>query len=209
MNRLPAILITRFLATAVLMTAMVSGAYAQQGYENLPNPVRTENPDKVEVLEFFWYGCPHCFQFEPHIKTWLETKPDNVEFKSVAAPLNPAWKVHSQAFYAAEILGVLDTFHEPMFNAIHRDKKSMRKPKDIAKLADSLGIDGDKFEKTMKSFAVDAKIRQSMQKAREVGISAVPTVVINGKYRTSGSVAGSYPNLINVLNQLIAQESAG
>ncbi len=209
MTRLPAILITRFLATAVLMTAMVSGAYAQQGYENLPNPVRTENPDKVEVLEFFWYGCPHCFQFEPHIKTWLETKPDNVEFKSVAAPLNPAWKVHSQAFYAAEILGVLDTFHEPMFNAIHRDKKSMRKPKDIAKLADSLGIDGDKFEKTMKSFAVDAKIRQSMQKAREVGISAVPTVVINGKYRTSGSVAGSYPNLINVLNQLIAQESAG
>ena len=209
MTRLPAILITRFLATAVLMTAMVSGAYAQQGYENLPNPVRTENPDKVEVLEFFWYGCPHCFQFEPHIKTWLETKPDNVEFKSVAAPLNPAWKVHSQAFYAAEILGVLDTFHEPMFNAIHRDKKSTRKPKDIAKLADSLGIDGDKFEKTMKSFAVDAKIRQSMQKAREVGISAVPTVVINGKYRTSGSVAGSYPNLINVLNQLIAQESAG
>lgn len=205
----PAMLIRKVIAALVLTLASVNLAHAQQGYENLPNPARTENPDKIEVLEFFWYGCPHCYQFEPHIKTWLETKPDNVEFKSVAAPLNPAWKVHSQAFYAAEILGVLDQFHEPMFNAIHRDKKSMRKPKDIAKLAESLGIDGDKFAKTMKSFAVDAKIRQSMQKAQEVGISGVPTVIINGKYRTSGSIAGSYPNLINVLNQLIAQESAG
>ncbi len=212
MNK-PATAIRQFLSALslafVFAFTAVPLAQAQQGYENLPNPVRTENPDKVEVLEFFWYGCPHCFQFEPHIKTWLETKPDNVEFKSVAAPLNPAWKVHSQAFYAAEVLGVLDKFHEPMFNAIHRDKKSMRKPKDIAKLAESLGIDGEKFEKTMKSFAVDAKIRQSLQKAREVGISAVPTVVINGKYKTSGSVAGSYPNLIDVLNRLVAQESAG
>lgn len=204
----PALNIRKVIALVVFAVATMSAAHAQQGYENLPNPIRTDNPDKVEVLEFFWYGCPHCFQFEPHIKGWLETKPENVEFKSVAAPLNPAWKVHSQAFYAAEILGVLDKFHEPMFNAIHREKKSMRKPKDIAALVETLGIDGDKFQKTMKSFAVDAKIRQSMQKAREVGITAVPTVVINGKYKTSGSVAGSYPNLIDVLNRLIAMESA-
>jgi thiol:disulfide interchange protein DsbA len=204
----PTALIRRFFSIALLAIA-ASTANAQQGYENLTNPVKTDNPEKIEVLEFFWYGCPHCYQFEPHIKEWLETKPENVEFKSVAAPLNPAWKVHSQAFYAAEILGVLDQFHEPMFDAIHKEKKSMRKPKDIAKLAESLGLDGDKFAKTMKSFAVDAKIRQSMQKAQEVGISAVPTVIINGKYRTSGSVAGSYPNLIKVLNQLIAQESEG
>ncbi len=204
----PTFLIKRF-ASIVLLVMAATVANAQQGYENIANPVKTDNPDKVEVLEFFWYGCPHCFQFEPHIKAWLETKPDNVEFKSVAAPLNPAWKVHSQAFYAAEILGVLDQFHEPMFNAIHKDKKAMRKPKDIAKLAASVGLDGDKFAKTMKSFAVDAKIRQSLQKAQEVGISAVPTVVINGKYRTSGSVAGSYPNLIKVLNDLIAQETKG
>ena len=201
-------LIRRLFSIALLAIA-ASTANAQQGYENLPNPVKTDNPEKIEVLEFFWYGCPHCYQFEPHIKEWLETKPENVEFKSVAAPLNPAWKVHSQAFYAAELLGVLDQFHEPMFDAIHKDKKSMRKPKEIAKFAESLGLDGDKFAKTMKSFAVDAKIRQSMQKAQELGISAVPTVIINGKYRTSGSVAGSYPNLIKVLNQLIAQESAG
>lgn len=208
MNIYPDFFFRKIMVLALFVFGTGTLVYAQQGYENLPNPARTENPDKVEVLEFFWYGCPHCFQFEPFIKEWLETKPDNVEFKSVAAPLNPSWKVHSQAFYAAEILGVLDKFHEPMFNAIHREKKAMRKPKEISKLAESVGIDGEKFEKTMKSFAVDAKIRQSMQKAQQVGISAVPTVVINGKYKTSGALAGSYPNLIEILNRLVAEESA-
>lgn len=198
----------RLLAACAFLVA-ASAAQAQQGYEVLQAPQRTANPDKVEVVEFFWYGCPHCFQFEPHISGWAKTKPENVEFITVAPPLNPAWKVHSQAFYAAQVLGVVDQFHEPMFNAIHKDKKAMRKPKDIAKLAESLGLDGDEFEKTMKSFAVDAKIRQSMQKAKDVGISSVPTVIVNGKYRTSGSIAGSYPQLIDVLNKLIAEESAG
>lgn len=181
---------------------------AQSGYEVLETPLRTANPDKIEVVEFFWYGCPHCFRFEPHIKAWKESKPDNVEFIIAAPPLNPAWKVHSQAFYAAQVLGVLDQFHEPMFNAIHVDKKPMRKPKDVAKLADSLGLDGEKFQKTMKSFKVDAKIRQSLQMASSAGLNAVPTVIINGKYRTSGSVAGSYENLIKVLDDLVEQESA-
>ena len=196
------------IAAATLLFFFGPGsAFAQQGYEEISAPQRTANPDKVEVIEFFWYGCPHCFQFEPHIKEWIENKPDNVEFISMAPPLNPAWKVHSQAFYAAEVLGVLDQFHEAMFNAIHRDKKPMRKPKDVGKLVDSLGLDGDKFVRTMKSFNVDAKIRQSLQKAKDVGISSVPTVIVNGKYRTSGAIAGSYPNLINVINQLVETES--
>jgi thiol:disulfide interchange protein DsbA len=184
----------------------INAAHAQQGYEELTAPQPTANPDKIEVIEFFWYGCPHCFQFEPHIKEWAENKPDNVEFVTMAPPLNPAWKVHSQAFYAAEVLGLLDQFHEAMFNAIHRERKAMRKPKDIGKLVDSLGHDGDKFVKTMKSFNVDAKIRQSLQKARDVNISSVPTVIVNGKYRTSGAIAGSYPNLIAVIDQLIEKE---
>ena len=197
----------QFFAATLLLVFSINSASAQQGFELLPTPQRTASVDKIEVIEFFWYGCPHCFQFEPHIKEWIENKPENVEFISMAPPLNPAWKVHSQAFYAAEVLGVLDQFHEEMFNAIHRDKKPMRKPKDVGKLVDSLGLDGDKFVKTMKSFNVDAKIRQSLQKAKDVNISSVPTVVVNGKYLTSGQLAGSYPNLINVINQLVAQES--
>ncbi len=197
---------------SILAALMFAGttmvANAQSGYEELESPQRTANPDKVEVVEFFWYGCPHCFSFEPYIKAWKEAKPDNVEFINAAPPLNPAWKVHSQAFYAAQVLGVLDQFHEPMFNAIHVDKKPMRKPKDVARLVDSLGLDGEKFQKTMKSFNVDAKIRQSLQMASNAGISSVPTVIVNGRYRTSGTIAGSYENLIAVLNDLVAKESA-
>lgn len=196
---------------AVILACTTGAAYAQSGYEELATPQATANPDKVEVLEFFWYGCPHCFQFEPHIKAWKATKPDNVEFINAAPPLNPAWKLHSQAFYAAQVLGVLEEFHEPMFNAIHIDKKPMRKPKHIMRLVDSLklaDVDGEKFGKTMKSFNVDSKIRQAIQLARSSGVSAVPVVIINGKYRTSGSVAGSYPKLIKVLNELISRESA-
>lgn len=193
---------------AGLLASVAVSAAAQTGYEEIQTPQRTENPDKVEVVEFFWYGCPHCFRFEPFVNDWKKTKPENVDFINAAPPLNPSWKVHSQAFYAAQVLGVLDQFHEPMFNAIHVDKKPMRKPKDIGKLADSLGLDGEKFLKTMKSFNVDAKIRQSLQMASAAGISSVPTVIINGKYRTSGAIAGSYPNLIKVLDALIVKESA-
>ena len=135
-------------ASLLLSTAVV--AQAQSGYENLRSPQKTDADGKVEVIEFFWYGCPHCFQFEAHIAPWHHDAPDNVEFVRMAPPLNPAWKVHSQAYYAAELMGVLDKFHEPMFNSIHRDRKGMRKPKEIAKLAESLGIDGDEFSKTMK-----------------------------------------------------------
>jgi len=194
---------------AGLFASLSLGVYAQEKhYEEIESPLSTDNADTIEIVEFFWYGCPHCFQFEPYISEWKKTKPDNVEFVLAAPALGPSWKVHSQAFYSAQVLGVLDKFHEPMFNAIHVEKKAMRKPKDIIKLAESLGIDGKKFGKTMKSFSVDAKLRQSAQLARDAGISAVPTVIINGKYRTSGSIAGgSYENVIKVINELIAKES--
>lgn len=204
-------ILARWMLTGLLI-CLVSwfslSANAQEGYELLKTPQRTSNPEKVEVLEFFWYGCPHCFRFEPHIEAWKKSKPANVEFINVAPPLNPAWKIHSQAFYAAQVLGVLDKFHESMFNAIHIEKKQMRKPADVINLAESLGLDGEEFGKTMKSFNVDAKIRQSLQMAGNANITSVPTVIINGKYKTTGTLAGSYPNLIRVLNELVAKESA-
>jgi len=196
------------LLRALLPVVFITPAVAQtKGYEVLSNPQPVANPERVEVVEFFWYGCPHCFEFESHINKWLDTKPDNVDFVTVAPPLNPAWKIHSQAFYAAQVMGILDKFHEPMFNAIHNDRKPMRKRKELIRLVNSLGLDGEKFAETMKSFNVDAKIRQSLQKAKDSGIASVPSVIVNGKYFTSGALAGSYPDLIGVINQLVEAES--
>lgn len=182
--------------------AFAGNGYSAGGYEVLKNPVKRANPERNEVVEYFWFGCPHCFAFEPTINEWAANKPDNVDFIREAPPLNPSWAAHSKAFYAAQLLGVTDQFFEPLFNAIHKDKKRLNSPEAIADFAGTLGLDGEKFLKTMNSFAVDAKIRRSLDLARKAGLSSVPSVVINGKYRTSGSIAGSNQRVIEVIREL-------
>jgi len=179
---------------------------AADGYELIDPPLNTKTTGKVEVLEYFWFGCPHCYAFEPAINEWAENKPDHVEFIREAPPLNPSWIVHSQAFYAAEIMGVTDSFFEPMFNAIHKHKKQLRKSKAIASFAGELGIDSEQFLDTMKSFGVDTRIKESQRMARASGITGVPSVVINGKYKTGNSIAGSHQGIIDVINKMVERE---
>lgn len=183
-------------------------AQANPGYEIIDPPLNTKSSDKVEVLEYFWFGCPHCFAFEPSINNWAASKPDYVNFIREAPPLNPSWEPHSRAFYAAELMGVTEQFFEPMFHGIHVERRQLRNPGAIAKFAAEHDIDGDKFRKTMDSFAVNTRMNQAMQMAKASRVSGVPTIVINGKYRTGGSVAGSHDNIIRVINELSAQEQS-
>jgi len=193
------------------MSAFSSAAHAQaNGYEELPNPPKKADENRVEVLEYFWFGCPHCYAFEPTINGWAADKPDHVDFVREAPPLNPAWTPHSQAYYASQVLGIQEEFFEPFFNAIHKEKKRLASPKQISKWAGNLGIDGvdeEKFLKTMSSFAVDAKIRRSMEMARADGINSVPSVVIDRRYKTSGSVAGSNERVVDVIRALSEKKS--
>ena len=192
--------------TLLVFLTLSTAAVAAGGYEVLKNPKKRADTERVEVLEYFWFGCPHCFAFEPTINDWAASKPDYVDFVREAPPLNPAWAPHSKAFYASQVLGVQEEFFEPFFNAIHKDKKRLTSPKAIAKFAGTLGIEEEKFLKTMNSFAVDAKIRRAMDLARAAGINSVPSVVINGKYKTSGSLAGSNDRVIEVINELSEKE---
>ena len=191
-------------------TGIISVVRAQsaQGYQLVNPPINTRNSDKIEVLEYFWFGCPHCFAFEPSINSWIAKKPDYVDFVREAPPLNPGWEPHSRAFYAAEIMGVTEQFFEPMFNGIHVDRRSLRSPDSIAKFAGELDIDADKFRKTMDSFAVNTKMNQAMQMARASGITGVPSIVINGKYLTGGSLAGSHDGILRVIDERVATEYA-
>lgn len=192
------------------MVLAVSGtAYSQtnsQGYNELNTVIPTANPDKIEVLEFFWFGCPHCFRFEPTINEWAATKPDYVDFVREAPPLNPGWLPHSQAYYASQVLDVTDKFFDAFFHAIHTERKRLNKPEAIAEWAGTLGIDSELFLKTMNSFEVDMRIRRAMKLAQSAGIRSVPSMLVNGKYTTSGSVAGSNQNVIKVINNLVGQE---
>ena len=195
-------------AGAALGSLASTTAMAQsgKGYELIDPPQATGSSDKVEVLEYFWFGCPHCFAFEPSINAWAAQKPDYVSFVREAPPLNPAWEPHSRAFYAAEAMGVTETFFDPIFDGIHVERKNLRSLDSIAKFAGGLGIDEKKFRKTMDSFAVNARLNQSMQKASAARITGVPSIVINGKYRTGGSLAGSHEGIISVINELTELE---
>lgn len=200
---------TRFIAVALLLLGSFA-ANAGNGYQEINPPLNTTSEaGQVEVIEYFWFGCPHCFAFEPTINGWIDKKPDHADFRREAPPLNPGWIDHSKAFYAAEIMGVTDDIFEPLFNAIHVDKRRLRKAEDIAKFVGELGVDSDKFYKTMNSFAVKTRMNQAMNMAAASGVTGVPSIVINGKYLTGNSLAGGHEGIVRVMDELVELEHAG
>ncbi len=187
----------------------VTSALAQgQGYRVINNPIATRDESRVEVLEFFWFGCPHCFAFEPSINQWKAGKPEYVDFVREAPPLNPAWENHSRTFYAAEALGITDGMFDQLFDRIHKERHPMRDPKKIGKWIESLdlGVSSEKFQKAMTSFAVETGMKRAMSLAQQAAVTGVPSIVINGKYMTGNSIAGSHQGIINVIDRLTEVE---
>ncbi len=163
---------------------------------------------KVEVLEIFWYGCPHCFDFEPHIVSWKETMSEDVSFMRVPAVLNRGWVTHARAFYALETMGELERIHPVFFEAIHTQGRRLRDVESMARFLSQHEVDVEKFKSAYNSMYVETKIKRADQVVRQYGVSSVPQVIINGKYRTSASDAGSYENLLRVVDMLVEQESS-
>lgn len=193
-------------ATALATGAASVHAQAANGYELVQPPQNTSTADQVEVVEFFWLGCPHCYSFEPTIDAWAAKRDENVAFVREAPPLNRSWEQHSRGFYAAQLLGQETPFVEAMFAAIHEKREPMRDPKAIAQLAEDIGMDKDKFLATMTSFAVETRMNRAMQMAKGAGITGVPSIVINGKYRTGAQLAGGNAGIIDVIDQTVAME---
>ncbi len=170
-----------------------------------PHPV--SDPSKIEVLEFFWYGCPHCYHFEPYIKEWLKTKPANVVFIRQPAIFNAHWEAHAKAFFTAESLGVLDKMHDDFYDAIQNKHETLESEADLAKFFVAHGVKEEDFHKAYKSFAVDAKMRQAETLAPSYGIDGTPALVVNGKYRIGAAKAKSFDKMIETANALIKLES--
>ena len=178
-----------------------------EAYDLVNPPHATNDPSKVEVLEFFWYGCPHCYHFEPSVKAWLKTKPANVVFIRQPAVFNPHWAAHAKAFFTAESLGVLDKVHDDFYDAIQNKKETLESEADLAKFFAAHGVKEDDFHKAYKSFAVDAKMRQAETLAPSYGIDGTPSLIVNGKYRIAAGKAKSFEKMIETLNLLVKQES--
>ncbi len=169
---------------------------------------------KVKVVELFWYGCPHCFQFEPHIHKWLENKPANVEFERIPAVFmkdgkpNPSWELHARAYYTADVMGVLEKTHAPLFDAIHVKKKRLNTKEALRAIFVAQGVDGAEFDASFNSFAVNGLVANAIRKTQEYGIDGVPSLAVQGKYRIGGRMAGSYDNMLKITDFLVAREAA-
>ena len=175
-------------------------------YKELSPQVATGG-DKVEVLEFFWYGCPHCYSFEPFIKSWKKTKPANVEFKRVPAIFRPEWEIQARTYYALSNMGVIEDIHGKIFDSMHKDKNQLKTKEHMVNFVSQNGVDKKQFLAEYDSFAVDTVVRKAKKKQKAYQIQGVPTVIVNGKYQTSGSMAGSYDNLIKIIDYLVKKES--
>lgn len=182
-------------------------AWAEQGYEPLSQPQPVQDQSKVEVIEFFWYGCPHCYAFEPSVNSWLKTKPANVVFIRQPAIFSDLWGKHAKAYFTAEALGVSDKTHAAFFDAIQNKKQKLTSEDDLAKFFAEHGVKEDDFRAAYNSFIVDTKMRQAEAMAARYGVTGVPTVIVNGKYRITGTTAQGQENILNVADELIKQEA--
>ncbi len=191
--------------------ALSTSAQAEEsalGYETLKTVQPTQNKDKIEVIEFFWYGCPHCYHLEPLMKDWIKTLPDNVEFIRQPAIFSKVWEKHAKAYFVADALGVVDKVHDDFFDAIQNKKQKLTSEDQLATFFVAHGVDEAKFRDTFNSFLVDTKVRQAKTMGGRYALTGVPAIIINGKYKTSGPIASSHEKMIEVMNKLIKQESA-
>ena len=208
---------TRFLALAlVLLTPLAATAQDsattdwQEGthYDLIVPALRTADPDKIEVVEFFWYGCGHCYPFDPLISRWKDTLAEDVDFKGSPAVWNKPMELHAAMYYTADVLGVLDSLHTVMFQAMNVDGKRLGSEAEIRKLFTSNGVSGDDFDKAFSSFGVSSQVRQANSRARAAKITGTPEMMVNGKYRISIRKAGSQANMLKLADFLIEKERA-
>ena len=184
--------------------------YREGQHYSVLNPAQptSSSPDKIEVAELFWYGCPHCYTLDPYIERWKESMPANVSFVRLHATLNPSWRIHARAFYAAEALGVLDTMHPAMFRAIHDERKRLGSEDEIAALFVANGVDEKAFRDAFSSFAIETKLGRSDTLARRYRATGVPLLIVNGRYTTGARQANGNQNVMKVVDYLIAKEAA-
>ncbi len=176
-------------------------------YIEFNKPIATITGDKVEVREFFWYFCSHCYEAEPYLNAWLKTMPDTAQFVHQPTIFRDSWKNGAIFFYTLEDLGELDRLHGKLFDAIHLHKIPFIDLDDfVAWLADH-GVDEKKAKTTVKSFSVRMKVNRATLATRNYPLKGVPTIVVNGKYLTDGTRAGGKVRMFKVVDYLIEKES--
>jgi len=189
-----------------------SSAWAQNAFKagkdylTLDKPVSTEaGPGKIELLEFFWYSCPHCNTFEPTLERWAKAAPKDVVLRRVPVAFRPDFEPQQRLYYSLEALNLIDTVHPKVFQAIHVEKLTLNTEAAILNWIERQGVDKAKFAEAYKSFGVATKVRRAVQLQNEFRIEGVPSLGVAGRYYIDGSLAGSMDRALKVAEALIAQ----
>ncbi|MFP5404553.1 MAG: thiol:disulfide interchange protein DsbA/DsbL [Gammaproteobacteria bacterium] len=197
-------------AALLSLSAFAAGPDAFEGhdYARVKNPQPVATGNRIEVLEFFWYRCPHCFQLEPALNTWLKTLPKDAQVRRVPAVFRPDWLPGAKLYYTLEQMNLLGRLHDKVFDAYHVENINLNDPKVLGDWIAKQGVNRKQFESLYNSFSIQSKATQGAQLATAYAINGVPAFVIDGKYTTSVSMTGSQQRLFEVLDQLIVKARA-
>jgi thiol:disulfide interchange protein DsbA len=166
--------------------------------------------NRIQVVEFFWYACPHCYEVEPHIRKWLEKKPEHVDFVRIPAMFNRSNVImHAKTYYALLLMGMADELSDPIFRAIHEQKRGLNTQEEMEEFLEEQGVDIQAYRKAMKSFAVQTQARRAAVLAQRFDIRGVPAIVVDGKYRTGGLEGGTLMQVTDFLIGEVGKEKAG
>ncbi|MFM9982276.1 MAG: thiol:disulfide interchange protein DsbA/DsbL [Burkholderiales bacterium] len=190
-------------AAAFLAPAVSAQPKAGADYTELKAAQPVEAKGKVEVLEFFWYRCPHCYSLEPVLEPWTKKLPADVQFRRIPAVLADNWATDARFFYAFEALGVLDKVHKAFFDAIHRDRLNLSSEPAVTEWLKKNGIDRAKFDDAYKSFGVQAKVKRAAQLSAAYQLDGVPLLAVQGRYTISAEQGGSQNGMLATTDQMI------
>ena len=176
-----------------------------QEFDAVTQTIPTDDPKKIEVMEIFWYGCSHCFQMEQPLNAWLKNKPADVNFKRIPGIPNASWAPMAQVYFTMESLGITDKLHSKLFHAIHKEKSLNPSNQKAALdwLVTNSGMDRNKVEEAFNSFTVNTNMKRAAQIFRSSGATGVPSLVIDGKYITSGTMAGGNAQALQVTDYIL------
>jgi protein dithiol oxidoreductase (disulfide-forming) len=201
-NRMRRALVAALLAAPLAVTA--AGAFAQsRAYNEVKPPFPVESGGKIEVNEFFWYGCIHCYNLEPHIENWLKRLPADVEFRRVPAVFSNRLAHDAAIFYTFEAMGLLGKLHHPFFDAIHKDGLKTDNQAALTDWLQKNGVDTKKFFDTLKSFGVQSKVRRAAQVTVASKIDGTPAMAVAGRYTVSAEQGGSREGMLKSVDQLV------
>jgi len=193
------------LAAATLVPLSASGQRALAPFLELNQPLPTDSKGKVEVIEFFWYECPHCYSLEPYIEAWLKKLPKDVEFRRVPAMFNQQWALSGRVYYTLEAIGELDRLHRPLFDAIHNGGLKITNMKQLQDWLERQKVDLGKFNAAFKSFAVESRLKRALELTQASKIESVPVLMVNGRYLATAEMAKGEGRMLNIVDSLIEQ----